>query len=270
MLQDFSLDYFSLKGKVAMVTGGNTGLGMAYCVAFAKAGADVYIPHFTDDISEVKSLIEETGQQVRFLQGNLTDPEYREAFVQDCLKEYGHIDILVNNAGIASVQDFWTLPEEVWRNVVELNFNVTFFLSQRVAEVMKEQRSGKIINIGSSMCFQADGGNPAYAPTKAGILGITRMLCQELARYNIQVNTFCPGRIASDKPDRALQMKNKARVEYISNGIPAGYEGDTADMMGSIVYLASRASDYLNGESLHVDGGKCTTFSPPVSGWPQV
>lgn len=269
MLQDFSLDYFSLKGKVAMVTGGNTGLGMAYSVAFAAAGADVYIPHFIEDTSEVRSLVEARGRKVRFMQGDLTDADYREAFVQDCLKEFGHIDILVNNAGIPSIHDFQTLSEEAWRNVVELNFNVPFLLSQRVAREMKAQKSGKIINIGSSLSFQADGGNPAYTPTKTGILGLTRMLCQELARYNIQVNTFCPGRINTQKPERALQMKNAARVEYIANGIPAGYEAEPWEMMGSIVYLASRASDYLNGESLHIDGGKSITFSPPVEGWPE-
>jgi len=263
MLQDFSMDYFSLKGKVAIVTGGNTNLGKAYSVAFAKAGADIYIPHYEKDVSEIKTLIEETGQKVRFMQGDLTDAEYREAVVQDCLKEYGHIDILVNNAGTAILsRDFQAYTEESWKAVVEVNFNVPFFMSHRIAKEMIAQRSGKIINIGSSLSFQADCGSLAYGPTKTGILGLTRMLCQELAMYNIQVNTLCPGWFPAPAGVTIDQHANF--VNYIDQGIPAGRRGELDDLMGTAIYLASRASDYLNGWVIHVDGGKCSTFAPRI------
>ena len=263
MIQDFSMDYFSLKGKVAVITGGNTNLGMAYSAAFATAGADIYIPHYDEDIGEVKSLIETTGQKVRFMRGNLTEEEYREAFVQDCLKEYGHIDILVNNAGTAILsRDFQAYSEKAWKAVVELNFNVPFFLSHRISKEMIAQRSGKIINIGSSLSFQADCGSFAYGPTKTGILGLTRMLCQELARYNIQVNTLCPGWFPA--PAGVTIDQNENFTNYINQGIPAGRRGEQIDLMGTAIYLASRASDYLNGWVIHVDGGKCSTFAPRI------
>lgn len=114
-LADFSLDAFSLKGKVAMVTGANQNLGMAYAVAFAKAGADLFIPHFTDDVSEVKRLIEETGRKVAFLQGDLTDKSYIERVVHSCMEQYGKIDILVNNAGASMFGEFLDYPDAAWQ-----------------------------------------------------------------------------------------------------------------------------------------------------------
>ena len=131
-LRDFSLASFSLKGKVAMVTGANQGLGMAYAVAFAKAGADLFIPHFTEDVSEIKQLIEETGQKVAFLQGDLTNELYIEDVVQACLKEYGSVDILVNNPGAAQLDDFVDYPDTAWQKIMDINLNAIYYLSHRV------------------------------------------------------------------------------------------------------------------------------------------
>ena len=258
----FSMDYFSLKGKVAMVTGGNTNLGMAYCVAFAKAGADIFVPHYEADVSLVKELVEAEGRKIEFLRGDLTSGEYRQELIEACMRSYGRIDILVNNAGAAIFNDFQQYPEKAWRTVVDLNLTVPFLLSQAVSKIMKEQGGGKIINIGSSLSFQADCGSGAYAPTKAGILGLTRMLCQELAQYNIQCNAICPGWFSG--PMDVELCKHDNFINYINEGIPARRWGYLDDLMGTAVFLASKASDYINGWPIHVDGGKSSTFAPEI------
>ena len=117
----FSMDWFRLDGKVAMVTGANQGLGMAYAVAFAKAGADLFIPHFTEDVTEIKELIEKEGRQVHFLRGNLTDSNYRKDCVEACMKQYGRIDILVNNAGASAFAEFDDYPDKYWDMCINLS-----------------------------------------------------------------------------------------------------------------------------------------------------
>ena len=135
----FSMDYFRLDGKVAIVTGANMGLGMAYAAAFAKAGADLYIPHFTGDVAEITEIVETEGRKVAFLQGDLTDSEYMDRIVADCLSTYGGIDILVNNAGMSKFGDFETYADEDYRRCIELDLNASYFLGRRVALVMMKQ-----------------------------------------------------------------------------------------------------------------------------------
>ena len=137
------MDYFSLKGKVAIVTGANQGLGMGYAVAFAKAGADLYIPHFTDDTADVKRFIEAEGRRVAFNQGDLTDRNYLRSVVEGCLKEYGHIDILVNNAGMNHFAPFFEFSDEAYDRVLELQLKSVYFLGHEVARIMKKQGSGQ-------------------------------------------------------------------------------------------------------------------------------
>ena len=261
-MNHFSMDYFSLKGKVAMVTGGNTNLGMCYCVAFAKAGADIFVPHFEEDISQVKQLVEAEGRRIHFLRGDLTKADYRQAVVDKCMDVYGRIDILVNNAGLAIFHDFQQYPESAWRAGVELNLTVPFLMAQAVSRIMIPQGGGKIINIGSSLSFQADCGSGAYAPTKAGVLGLTRMLCQELAQYNIQCNAICPGWFSG--PMDVELCKHDNFIHYINEGIPCHRWGYLDDLMGVAVFLASEASKYINGYPIHVDGGKSSTFAPEI------
>jgi 2-deoxy-D-gluconate 3-dehydrogenase len=254
----FSMDYFSLKGKVAIVTGGNTNLGLSYSVAFAKAGADLFIPHFEDDVSDIKKVAEAEGRRVVFLKGDLTDKNYRKALVDTCLKEYGKIDILVNNAGIGIFADFAKFPDEAYEKVINLNLNVVYYLGHEVGRVMMKQGYGKIINIGSALSFTADMNCPPYVIAKHGVIGITRDFANEMGKYNIQTNAICPGFFAT-KVNKGVQ-DNKPLFEKISSRLPKGKWGNLDALMGTAVFLASKASDYINGWYISVDGGFSTVL----------
>ena len=256
---NFSLDYFSLKGKVAIITGGNQNLGLGYAVAYAKAGADLYIPHYTDDVSEVKALVEAEGRKVKFIQGDLSDNNHVKAIVDGCLMEYGKIDILVNNAGSNHFEDVRTFPDAQYKRVVDLNLNACYYLGHEVAKTMIDQGTGgKIINIGSVLSFTADTMCPSYVVAKHGVIGLTRYFANDLGKYNIQTNALCPGFIKTEI--NADLSDNQAFYDKITNRIPHGRWGDAEDLMGAAVFLASRASDYMNGWYISVDGGFATTL----------
>ena len=253
----FSMDYFRLDGKVAIVTGANMGLGMAYAAAFAKAGADLYIPHFTGDVAEITEIVETEGRKVAFLQGDLTDSEYMDRIVADCLSTYGGIDILVNNAGMSKFGDFETYADEDYRRCIELDLNASYFLGRRVALVMMKQGNGKIINIGSALSFTADKRCPPYSTAKHGIIGLTRVFANELGQHNIQSNAICPGFLATEV-NRELR-EDPGFYNKITDRIPAGRWGRLDDLMGAAVFLASQASDYVNGWTISLAGGFTTT-----------
>jgi 2-deoxy-D-gluconate 3-dehydrogenase len=250
-VSDFSMDYFSLKGKVAIVTGGNTNLGMSYAVAFAKAGADLFIPHFTDDVSEVKAAVQAEGRRIEFLKGDLTDPDYRTAVVQTCQKLYGHIDILVNNAGIGIFAPFAAYQDSDYAKTSELMLNAVYYLGREVGLVMKQQGSGKIINIGSALSFTGDADCPGYVIAKHGVIGVTRVFANELGSFGIQSNAICPGFFKSEV-NSGVPAETVARV---SAQLPGGEWGSFGDVMGTAVFLASKASNYINGWAISVDGG---------------
>ena len=250
-IKQFSMDYFRLDGKVAIITGGNTNLGMAYAVAFAKAGADLYVPHFLPDIDEVKAAVEAEGRRIEFLQGDLTDASYRKALIADCLAKYGKIDILVNNAGMGIFAPFEEYRDEDYAKVIELMLNAAYYLGREVGLIMKEQGGGKIINIGSVLSYVSDGGCPPYVIAKHGILGLTQDFANELGKYNIQCNALCPGFFKSDV-NAGVPQEIKDRV---SAQLPNGVWGEFGQLMGTAVFLASKASDYINGEDICVDGG---------------
>lgn len=252
------MDYFSLEGKVAIVTGANTGLGMAYAVAFAKAGADLFIPHFLPETDTVRGLIEAEGGKAAFLRGDLTDGAYVKAVVDGCLKEYGKIDILVNNAGVSHFADFADYPDDAWKRCIDLNLNAAYYLGHAVAKVMMERKSGKIINIGSALSYAADKKCPPYTTAKHGIIGLTKVFANELGEYNIQSNAICPGFLATEV-NRELRA-DAGFYNKITNRIPAGRWGDLDDIMGAAVFLASKASDYVNGWNISIDGGFTTTL----------
>lgn len=253
----FSLDSFSLAGKVAMVTGANQGLGIAYAVAFAKAGADIFIPHFTDDVAEIKRLIEKEGRRVVFAKGDLSKPEYRNSLVPQCVEEFGHLDILVNNAGMNAFAPIQEFKDETFARVIELNLNSCYYLGRQAALQMIKQGSGKIINIGSALSFTADANCPSYVVAKHGIMGLTRSFANDLGKYNIQCNAIAPGFFATEV--NAPLRANPAFNDKITNRTPAGRWGDSSDLMGLAVFLGSRASDYINGWMISVDGGfTCT------------
>lgn len=252
-LDQFSMDFFSLKGKVAIVTGGNTGLGQGYVVALAKAGADIFVPAHDTDWEETRKIVEAQGRKIVFCQVDLTKREDITKVVDTCMKEYGKIDILVNNAGTIRRAPLLEYKDEDWRAVMDINLNAVYYLSQEVAKIMAKQKSGKIINVASMLAFQGGKFVPPYTASKHGVAGLTKAFANELACYNIQVNAIAPGYIetANTAPIRA----DKKRNEEILSRIPAGEWGKPFDLMGAMVFLCSKASDYMNGNILAIDGG---------------
>lgn len=257
-MKKFTLDAFSLKGKVAIVTGANMGLGMAYAYAFAVAGADIYIPHFTDDTTEIREMIESAGRKVKFLQGDLTKKDYIERVAQGCIDSFGRVDILVNNAGASYFADFFEYPDSAWQRIIDLDLNAVYYLSHRISKEMVKQGAGKIINIGSALSFTADKKCPPYTASKHAVLGLTKVFANELGQYNIQTNAICPGFLATDV-NKELRA-DKVFYDKITGRIAAGRWGELGDLMGAAVFLASSASDYINGTYVNIDGGFMTTL----------
>jgi NAD(P)-dependent dehydrogenase (short-subunit alcohol dehydrogenase family) len=252
-IADFSLDLFSLAGRNALVTGGNTGLGRAFSVALAKAGADVFAVGLGQDDGSTRRLVEDAGRRFEFVVADITEPGIPKAITQNCVQTLGSVDILVNSAGIALLSDVEDFGRDLWDPMVSVNLTAAFELAHEVSKFMIGQRSGKIINIASLFSFLGGRRSPAYAATKAGIAGFTKAYCDELATYNIQVNAIAPGyfKTAITEAIRADPGTDRRIVEHI----PAARWGETADLMGATVFLASRASDYVNGHVLVVDGG---------------
>jgi len=252
-LKDFSMDFFSLKGKIAVITGGNTGLGLGYAVAFAKAGADLFITTHSDNWDETRQLVEAEGRKIVFFKADLTDRLQLKNAVSECIRAYGKIDILVNNAGTIRRAPLLEYKDEDWDAVIDVNLNAVYRLSREAAVIMAKQGSGKIINIASMLSFQGGKFVPPYTASKHGVVGLTRAFASELAQYNIQVNAIAPGYIetANTAPIRA----DSNRYREITSRIPEGRWGQPSDLMGAVIFLASRASDYINGHVLAVDGG---------------
>ncbi|WP_432101892.1 SDR family NAD(P)-dependent oxidoreductase [Streptomyces sp. bgisy091] len=252
-ITEFNRDFFSLDGRNAIVTGGNTGLGQAFSLALAKAGANVFVPSVADDDGMTRKLIEAEGRRMEFLEADLTRPGVPRRIIEGCVDAFGSVDILVNSAGICNIADVESFDRARWDPMVSVNLTAPFELSHEAIRFMVPQRSGKIINIASMFSFLGGQWSPAYAATKHGIAGFTKAYCDELAQHNIQVNAIAPGYFATriTEETRSDPEANRRVLEHI----PAGRWGDVADLMGATVFLASRASDYVNGHVLPVDGG---------------
>ena len=252
-LTAFSLDAFSLAGRTAIVTGGNTGLGRAFSVALAKAGADVYVPSLADDDGTTRALIEDAGRRYVFREADISRRGVPAEVVDDCLQQLGSLDILVNSAGISLLADVHDFGRDQWDPMLSVNLTAAFELAHAASGVMRQQGRGKIINVASLFSFLGGRGSPAYAATKAGIVGFTKAYSDELGQHGIQVNAIAPGYFATaiTEATRADPEASRRVLEHI----PADRWGDPADLMGAVVFLASRASDYVNGHVLVVDGG---------------
>lgn len=252
-IRDFSTDLFSLRGKSAVVTGGNTGLGQAFSLALAKAGADVFVPSVVDDGGQTVELLEAEGARAAFMECDITAPGVPKAVIDTCVDTFGAVDILVNSAGVSPLAEVLDFDRTKWDAAVAVNLTAAFEMSYEAAQRMVPQRSGKIINICSVFTFLGGQLSPAYAATKHGIAGLTKAYCDELARHNIQVNGIAPGYYATalTETTRSNPEANRRVLEHI----PADRWGEPADLMGTVVFLASRASDYVNGHILSVDGG---------------
>lgn len=253
MLANFSIDFFRLDNKVAIITGGNTGLGQAYSVALAKAGADLFIVTYDKNWDETRKLILDVGKKVEFYQADLSDKDQIKDVVEKCMQIYGKIDILINNAGTIRRAPLLEYKSEDWEAVMDININAVYYLSQEVAKIMVKQGGGKIINIASMLSFQGGKFVPPYTASKHAVAGLTKAFANELADKNIQINAIAPGYIATanTEPIRSDEKRN----EEILSRIPAQRWGMPEDLMGAAVFLASKASDYMNGHILAVDGG---------------
>jgi 2-deoxy-D-gluconate 3-dehydrogenase len=245
-------DLFSLKGKVALFTGGNRGLGRAMAVALAKAGADVAVVARKTD-PEVVAEIAACGVRGKFYEFDLANVEGIPQLVADVRKDFGHIDILVNNAGVQKRHKAVEFPKSDWDFVLNVNMNAVFFMCQEVGKLMLAQGKGKIINIASLLSFQGGITVPAYAASKGAVAQFSKSLANEWASQGINVNCIAPGYMATEM-NTAL-IADQTRATQIMARIPAGRWGKPEDMAGACVFLASNASDYVNGSTIVVDGG---------------
>ena len=247
------LDAFSLAGKVAIVTGCDTGLGQGMTLALAEAGCDIVgvnrkVPH--DTAAKVEAL----GRRFMAIQADLSQQRAIPAIVAQTVEQFDRIDILVNNAGTIRREDALSFSEKDWDDVMNLNLKSVFFLSQAVArQFLKQGDGGKIINIASMLSFQGGIRVPSYTASKSGVLGITRLLANEWAEHHINVNAIAPGYMATNNTQQLRD--DAARSKEIVDRIPAGSWGTPANLQGPIVFLASSASDYVHGYTLAVDGG---------------
>ena len=244
---------FRLKGKVAIVTGCDTGLGQGMAVALAEAGCDVVgvnrkIPH------ETAEKINAFGRRFMAIQADLSQQDALTSIVTQTVSAFGRVDILVNNAGTIRRQDALDFSEKDWDDVMNLNLKSVFFLSQAVArQFVAQGNGGKIINIASMLSFQGGIRVPSYTASKSGVLGITRLLANEWAAKGINVNAIAPGYMATNNTQQ-LRADSERNQEIIDR-IPAGRWGTPNDLKGPVVFLASSASDYIHGYTLAVDGG---------------
>lgn len=247
------LDAFKLDGSKALVTGGATGIGRAAALALAEAGADVAVLGHSHDPGETRDPIEALGRQALAFRGDLTDAAFRNRVVDEILAQWGRIDILANVAGTTTRASAVDYPQADWDGVIELNLTTLFRLCQRVGRIMIEQQRGKIINLASLLCFSGGITVPAYAASKGGVAQVTKALANEWARFHVNVNAIAPGYILTELT-RPL-YEDPIRSRQINDRIPAGRWGNPDDLRGAIVFLASRASDYVHGHVLVVDGG---------------
>ena len=247
------LDKFNLSGKVAIVTGSSTGLGEGMAYGLAEAGADI-VGVYNNDLPENQKKIEALGRRFLGIQADLSNISLVADIVGKTVEAFGRLDILVNNAGIIIRNNSVDFTEEQWDDVVNINLKTLFFLSQAAArQFMSQKSNGKIINIASLLSFQGGILVPSYTASKSGVMGLTRLLGAEWAPHNINVNAIAPGYMAT-RNTQALQ-DDPVRNKQILDRIPAGRWGRPDDMKGAVLFLASEASNYINGYTIAVDGG---------------
>lgn len=244
---------FDIKDKVAIVTGANTGLGQAICVAYAKAGAKV-LGVARRSCAETKAKIDAIGGIFNECTADLSSTTPIDNIIKTAIDLYGTVDILVNNAGIIKRTDAVDVTEEDWDSVINVNQKVVFFLSQAFAKVVFAQnKKGKIINIASMLSYQGGIRVPAYCASKSAVIGFTRSLCNEWASKGINVNGIAPGYMETNNTEQI--RSDSKRNDAILERIPQGRWGRPEDIAGAAIFLASAASDYINGFTIAVDGG---------------
>jgi len=247
------LNKFSLENKVAIVTGSSTGLGQGMCVAFAEAGASVVGVDYVDS-TETKEIIEKAGGKFTAVVANLMSIEPIDGIIKTAVDAYGKVDILVNNAGIIRREDSVNFSEQDWDDVININQKTLFFFCQAAAkQFIAQGNGGKIINIASMLSFQGGIRVPSYTASKSAVKGLTMLMANEWAKFGINANAIAPGYMATN--NTTMLRADAERNAAILDRIPAGRWGTPDDLMGAAVFLASPASDYVNGYTLAVDGG---------------
>lgn len=247
------MDIFDLSGQVAVVTGATRGLGQAMAVALAEHGADIALLQRNQTEVSTKEMIEKTGRRCEIISCDLSNIEQVKTVMNKVDHCFGHVDILVNSAGIQRRSPSVDFSETDWDDVIDVNLKSVFLLCQQAGKRMIQMKRGKIINIASLMSFQGGITIPAYAAAKGGVAQLTKALANEWAGLGINVNAIAPGYMDTDMNEALIN--NETRSRQILERIPAGRWGEPEDMKGSVIFLASRASDYINGHVLVVDGG---------------
>ena len=247
------LELFSLAGRAALVTGAGRGIGRALAFGLAEAGADVCLVGRGDGLRETAREVEDVGRRAVVVAADLADSSRAAQVIAEAEGALGRLDILVNNAGVIRRAPVLEYSEEDWDAVLNVNLKSVFLLSQVAARGMAERGSGKIINVASLLSFQGGVNVPAYAASKGAVAQLTKAMANELAQRGVNVNAVAPGYVATD--NTAALRADPARSRQIGERIPAGRWGEPGDLLGAVVFLASRASDYVHGHTLVVDGG---------------
>jgi 2-dehydro-3-deoxy-D-gluconate 5-dehydrogenase len=247
------LDKFKLDGKVAIVTGGARGLGRGMAEGLAQAGADVVLADVLD-MHESQQAIRGLGRRCETITADLSRKESADQIVAFAKEKMGAVDILINNAGIIRRAPLLEFSEKDWDDVMNINIRTLFFLSQAAAKVMAQQgRGGKIVSVASMLSFQGGIRVASYTSAKSAVMGLTRLMANELAPYQINVNAVAPGYMATD--NTAPLRQDEQRSAEILARIPAQRWGTPEDLQGAVVFLSSSAAEYVNGYTLAVDGG---------------
>ncbi len=247
------LDKFNLDGRTALVTGSNRGIGQFYALALAEAGADIIGVSYESDFRETEEMIKKAGKKFKSYICDFSDRKDVYKFIHDVNTDYESVDILVNNAGTILRKPIAEHPDDYWDKVIEINLSAQFILTREFGKRMVERNYGKIVFIASLLSFQGGITVPGYAASKGGVKQLTMAFANEWASKGVTVNAIAPGYIATNntKALREDPVRNKA----ILDRIPAGRWGTPEDLMGTVVFLCSDASKYLNGSVVTVDGG---------------
>jgi 2-dehydro-3-deoxy-D-gluconate 5-dehydrogenase len=247
------LDAFRLDGKTALVTGASAGLGQAIAIALAEAGADVACHGNTRAPEATCDAVTRLGRRAFAVSGDLSDATTPQKLISQTVEEFGRLDILVNNAGTIRRSPATDYSEADWNTVIQVNLSSVFSLSQLAGRQMITQGQGKILNIASLLSFQGGITVAAYAASKGGVAQLTKALANEWAAKGINVNAIAPGYMRTD--NTAALQKDETRNRQILERIPSARWGEPTDLAGAAVFLCSRASDYVHGHVLVVDGG---------------
>ena len=248
-----NLSDFSLENKVALITGGTSGLGKMMALALAKAGAFVWIASSRDNADETLQAIKQQGSNGSFLQVDVTSSKGLENIVAEILQESNRIDILVNAAGINLRTSAEDLTLEEWQKTIDINLTAPFYLSQIVAESMKRNNWGRIINIASLQSLRAFDNSIPYGASKGGVMQLTRALAQAYSKDGILVNAIAPGFFRTNLTESLFQDPDKLKA--LANKTMMGRNGEEKDIFGISVFLCSDANSYVTGQTIFLDGG---------------